>query len=278
MQAVRKCKPSCLWTRLRNSYFEDSFTFFLTSDNSDDHSVRNCSISRTGRVTWNLAHWWVGFCVRDMHLTLTQILSSLTNLWKPKLIAELAKMPRCLTLAREAPSFSSWELSTLQLDCFCITCPAGLSLLQQKVRSINHVHPFELEQQRTVRRRSLNLSFLHHHSEEKRKWLNLNKKTTHHPPHTTTKQQKNKKTHFTLIISCLGLIIQITCVITTFQNFYVLQSASLRSVSAPIHQKKKKPHKTTTLNIRDSKLYPHFALLCPRAEKEFELLISPLFC
>lgn len=162
--------------------------FFLTSDNSDDHSVRNCSISRTGRVTWNLAHWWVGFCVRDTHLTLTQILSSLTNLWKPKLIAELAKMPRCLTLAREAPSFSSWELSTLQLDCFCITCPAGLSLLQQKVRSINHVHPFELEQQRTVWRRSLNLSFLHHHLEEEAAEL----------------KKKKTKTHFTLNYKLFG--------------------------------------------------------------------------
>lgn len=50
-----------------------------------------------------------------------------------------------------------------------------------------------------------------------------------------------KKLNFTLIIGCLGLIIQITCVITTFQNFYVLRSASLRSVSAPIHQKKKQP-------------------------------------
>lgn len=37
----------------------------LISGNSYDHSLRNSTISCTGRVTRNLADWWVGLCVRD---------------------------------------------------------------------------------------------------------------------------------------------------------------------------------------------------------------------
>lgn len=37
----------------------------LISGNSYDHSLRNSTISCTGRVTQNLADWWVGFCIRD---------------------------------------------------------------------------------------------------------------------------------------------------------------------------------------------------------------------
>lgn len=43
-------------------------------------------------------------------------------------VSELAKMPRCLTLAREAPSFSSWEQSTVLLDCFSYYLPCRTRL------------------------------------------------------------------------------------------------------------------------------------------------------